>query len=1496
MAYYTMSERSVPGTATTYQRGSYFGMYETPKYAKPGAELNGQSMSVIVEDQPESIVANLFESKGPAPAPISTRRRRASLLPETKGRVKVAVRCRPPFEDELQANGDFVPVVNCPEGEETPRVELFLGGRSRRNFYFDYVFSAAAEQTDVYDNMAGPIVHGALQGMNGAIFAYGQTGTGKTYTMGILDEVEPSSVGIVPRTLSHVFGHVESEAEASWTVTMSFLQIYLETIHDLLAPSGSRTTVDDDGKPVSFSGLNIREDPKRGFYVEGLKKYIVQNIGETVELINYGLRNRVMAPTLMNTTSSRSHTLLTLEIEKTTVETGPQGQSYNRTLTGKLLLVDLAGSERVRRTTSQGTRLEEAKSINQSLSALGNVVAALADPNSPHVPFRDSKLTKLAQDSLGGNANTALIATIGPAIENNSETLSTLMFASRCMRLKARPVKNEVVDMEQLVSVLQTQLADVAQEHKKKEIAQQDHYEKIIDNLSSQIDQLRDEKFGTHGPKTFSSVASTEQRDISFSPGASVLTSGNAQSEVLLAYGTDLMKVVHDELRSLTVHTSVILARCCQRELAASKRWEEQQAGRLIEEESRTKETERMMANDMAGDPSENGPHLKMLEQSEAFARVERRYGISGLFSNDGDGEASELGRRVLQFYLRDARENPVPISQLANKFQYPDFEEAVASKHLEATIKQFIDTINGNFEALRCWVTQRDGQMQEAKEQIALQLVEQRQREEEVVNWSYVLKFLLATNSGLREDLRSAQINQTDELRQKIRAEDALRKMANTNKAFTPVIHMETPTMSENGIPVKQVDMSQLMPPSSSIEKIKPINVKNVSHEDSRPLTQQETYAKKVATLRAKAQKERERQALMQAQRGNKRNLDNLGSLGWVRRGVGAGLLRNHNNWLADLGKRTDRRAVEGKEILTRSLDLMRSFWGTTGEYLIYGDTTLKNINDQRRKDDQTVASNPPSSPEVKIVKRRRKSKIAQNTYSQLDMYMDLMKKEQASLRSNIIIADSHEAHTTYTGTVEPGWKNEGANLTVDTRDQTFSQMERYLSIQQGATARSKADLVRERNLVATNNRAAGKQGDLQPSLVTDRVKSLESKVAKFGGKMIGDTTKPSQKKAFADKMAFFSGKKKSEDKALEPESMEPQETFTPYKRPPMSVSSLTRVGGGGWLLRKRPDKYGKWDAMFVTFKNRNTVLSYIPLSLKGSIDLTQNVTVTDTIPADFMKTSERKKKPYSFCLISPSLKHPFIISAYDDNMKQEWMQAIKHAIHVNRKSNRPSLETRRRGSIIETALEESLLEGILEKKSGSHSKLKTFAHWNTRIFNLRAKEEFVLDYFDVKLFDTINPVTTYSAPKVISAHLEAVDSNINPIWFQKKCKFTFHTYKGALGGREDEIEVVAEMGTDSQLHRKCWVKAFMGTRGIKVDSHLNLLSDLHESDGSKSSAPSERIGEEDLSTSQKSETMDSFIHEISRHKNFSRSVPLETDDGNAVPFDDVNDKPALA
>ena len=254
----------------------------------------------------------------------------------------------------------------------------------------------------------------------------------------------------------------------------------------------------------------MREQPGRGFFVEGLHEYLVRSYEEAVALLNLGLENRALAPTMMNTTSSRSHTVLTLVIEQrgatggggATAAVGAGKGGFTRTVRGKLMFVDLAGSERVRRTTSKGTRLSEAKSINTSLSALGNVIAALADPSVTHVPFRDSKLTRLLQDSLGGTANTTLIATVGPASANLSETLSTLLFAARCMHVQSRPQINEEVDYREQNAQLQARIAGMERVYVERETAQQERYEEQLQRMQAQIVRcstrrrfLRDEVF-----------------------------------------------------------------------------------------------------------------------------------------------------------------------------------------------------------------------------------------------------------------------------------------------------------------------------------------------------------------------------------------------------------------------------------------------------------------------------------------------------------------------------------------------------------------------------------------------------------------------------------------------------------------------------------------------------------------------------------------------------------------------------------------------------------------------------------------------------------------------------------------------------------------------------------------------------------------------------------------------------------------------------------------
>jgi hypothetical protein len=321
--------------------------------------------------------------------------------------------------------------------------------------------------------------------------------------MGILEAVRDEHAGIIPRSVSQIFDYVlEHQHTTEIVVTMSFLQLYRETIQDLLAPASTGQTVGQE-----TDNLAIREDPSIGFYVEGLQTYIARSYEEAEALINLGLENRAMAPTLMNTTSSRSHTVLTINVEQRPLpgavpayasSTGDvtNGMAMTpsnrraaqfRTLRSKLLLVDLAGSERVRKTISKGTRLDEAKSINTSLSALGNVIAALAESNTSHVPYRDSKLTKILHDSLGGTASTALIAAVGPAPSNYAETLSTLLFATRCMAVKTTPVQHSNIDYPELCAQLQEQLNRMEGETARRLNEQAEMYEHTIRQLHEQV-------------------------------------------------------------------------------------------------------------------------------------------------------------------------------------------------------------------------------------------------------------------------------------------------------------------------------------------------------------------------------------------------------------------------------------------------------------------------------------------------------------------------------------------------------------------------------------------------------------------------------------------------------------------------------------------------------------------------------------------------------------------------------------------------------------------------------------------------------------------------------------------------------------------------------------------------------------------------------------------------------------------------------------------------
>ncbi|XP_043365939.1 kinesin-like protein KIF3C isoform X2 [Dermochelys coriacea] len=345
--------------------------------------------------------------------------------PKTSEALKVVARCRPMNRKEEAAGYERIMEMDVKLGQVTLRNPKAAPGELAKTFTFDAVYDASSKQADLYDETVRPLIDSVLQGFNGTIFAYGQTGTGKTYTMqGAW--TDPEKRGIVPNSFEHVFTHISRSQNQQYLVRASYLEIYQEEIRDLLAKDQTKK-------------LELKENPETGVYIKDLSSFVTKNVKEIEHVMNLGNQTRSVASTNMNEYSSRSHAIFVITVECS--ETGLDGEDHIRV--GKLNLVDLAGSERQSKMGGPGERPKEASKINLSLSALGNVISALVDGKSTHIPYRDSKLTRLLQDSLGGNAKTIMVATLGPASHSYEESLSTLRFANRAKNIKNKPRVNE---------------------------------------------------------------------------------------------------------------------------------------------------------------------------------------------------------------------------------------------------------------------------------------------------------------------------------------------------------------------------------------------------------------------------------------------------------------------------------------------------------------------------------------------------------------------------------------------------------------------------------------------------------------------------------------------------------------------------------------------------------------------------------------------------------------------------------------------------------------------------------------------------------------------------------------------------------------------------------------------------------------------------------------------------------------------------------------------
>ncbi|XP_028390814.1 kinesin-like protein KIF11-A isoform X2 [Dendronephthya gigantea] len=455
--------------------------------------------------------------------------------------IQVVLRCRPRNAQEIKDGSPSV-IQYLPNKKEVS-VKHDVADKSciTKTFGFDRVFDPNSTQLDVYRYVVCPLLEEVLLGYNCTVFAYGQTGTGKTFTMegeksseGGSWDTEPQA-GIIPRAMQQLFERLEAMPDCEYSVRVSFLEIYNEDLFDLL------------GSTLDSQKLRIFEDSARkgSVFVQGLEETIVRDKDEVYDILERGRAKRQTAATLMNAHSSRSHSLFSVTVH--IKESSVTGEEMLKT--GKLNLVDLAGSENVGRSGAVDKRLREAGTINQSLLTLGRVITALVE-RAPHVPYRESKLTRLLQDSLGGRTKTSIIATISPASCNVEETLSTLDYAHRAKNILNRPEINQKLTKKALIKEYTEEIdklkKDLLAAREKNGIyLAVENYNDMQNKLKSQAESLGD----THDKLTH---LETEFAKISeLFRGASEELSGTKDvlektGEELLSTRTNLKKAIED--------------------------------------------------------------------------------------------------------------------------------------------------------------------------------------------------------------------------------------------------------------------------------------------------------------------------------------------------------------------------------------------------------------------------------------------------------------------------------------------------------------------------------------------------------------------------------------------------------------------------------------------------------------------------------------------------------------------------------------------------------------------------------------------------------------------------------------------------------------------------------------------------------------------------------------------------------------------------------------
>ncbi|XP_010526594.1 PREDICTED: kinesin-like protein KIN-7D, mitochondrial [Tarenaya hassleriana] len=419
-----MSNRLIPRSCST-SASSFF---------NSGGGIGSRSMTPSRSRSDSAYLdAGGYEGQSPVPYPSDELLGEPMETTSTeRDSISVTVRFRPMSDREYQRGDE---VAWYPDGDKIVRHEY----NPVTAYAFDKVFGPQATTQEVYEVAAKPVVKAAMEGVNGTVFAYGVTSSGKTHTM----HGDQNSLGIIPLAIKDVFSIIQDTPGREFLLRVSYIEIYNEVINDLLDPTGQN--------------LRVRED-YQGTYVEGIKEEVVLSPGHVLSFIAAGEEHRHVGSNNFNLLSSRSHTIFTLMIESSA-----HGDEYDGVIFSQLNLIDLAGSESSK-TETTGLRRKEGSYINKSLLTLGTVIGKLSEGKATHIPYRDSKLTRLLQSSLSGHGHVSLICTVTPASSSMEETHNTLKFASRAKRIEIYASRNKIIDEKSLIKKYQREISSLKQE------------------------------------------------------------------------------------------------------------------------------------------------------------------------------------------------------------------------------------------------------------------------------------------------------------------------------------------------------------------------------------------------------------------------------------------------------------------------------------------------------------------------------------------------------------------------------------------------------------------------------------------------------------------------------------------------------------------------------------------------------------------------------------------------------------------------------------------------------------------------------------------------------------------------------------------------------------------------------------------------------------------------------------------------------------------------